>query len=358
MEKVIFFTVAIGITTLINAQNLVRNPGFEENTVGKSITFTVGATYFDVYGVKHWAQPTNGSSDYYYKNIAGGTNMLQYGGPHDPASGIALVGFIAWTPGREYREYMQGELSAPLLAGKKYMFSMKVCAGPSCPYLINDLGAYFSKDRISDKANVAALKVEPQVWLDARNMHTSPVSWIEIKNVFIASGGEKFVTIGNFLSDSLTTVTECDGNKVACPYAYFYADDISVQLTNEDPTLPYTPTSLSNHIQAGKTFIARGINFDLDKSTLRPESYLQLHTIAAELKQKKNLRVDIRGYTDSTGSEPHNLQLSRARAKVVADYLVSTGIDRSRITYGGYGSAEPVSATDFALNRRVEFRFE
>lgn len=345
-----------GSSTLI-AQNLVLNPGFEENTVGKSITFTVGASYFDVYGVRNWIQPTQGSSDYYYKNIAGGTNMLQYGGKQDPASGNALVGFIAWVPGREYREYTEGVLSAPLVAGQKYKFSLKICAGTLSPYLVNDLGVHFSKEKVNNMSTDKTMALKPQVWLDATAMHTSPEQWITLENVFTATGGERYFTIGNFLNDSLTIVTETEGNKMSCPYAYFYMDDIAVAPTNDEPTLPYKPTSLAKQIAPGKTFIARGINFDLDKSTLRPESYLQLHEIAAELKHQPGLKVDIRGYTDSSGSEQHNLQLSKSRAKVVADYLISIGIDRSRITYDGYGSKEPVSAFDPALNRRVEFVF-
>lgn len=355
MKKLMIIASLIGGPAI--AQNLVFNPGFEINGINKTMQYGPATSYFDIYGLHHWSQPTGGSSDYYFTSKSGQVNTKMYGGQKEAASGIGLVGFIAWVPDREYREYTQGELSEPLVAGKKYKFTMKVCAGPQCPYLVNDLGVYFSKDKINDWSTDQTLNLQPQIWLDATAMHANPTQWITVQNVFTAKGGERFFNIGNFMNDSATIVTPCAGDKVLCPYAYFYMDDISVELTNEDPVFRYQPTSLAKQIQAGKTFIARGVNFDLDKATLRPESYIQLHEIAAELKQKPSLKIDIRGYTDSTGNEAHNLQLSRARAKAVADYLISTGIDKSRITYGGYGSANPVSTYDPALNRRVEFVF-
>jgi outer membrane protein OmpA-like peptidoglycan-associated protein len=120
--------------------------------------------------------------------------------------------------------------------------------------------------------------------------------------------------------------------------------------------LDNTPTPLSALIVAGNTFAARGIQFDTDKATLRPESYLQLHAILAELKRKPELKVEISGHTDSTGTAAHNMELSRARAKVVADYLITEGIDKSRITWKGYGYTKPLG-NDAALNRRVEMKF-
>lgn len=341
------------------AQNLVINPGFEQHSAAMSLSWLTGADMFRCFNVTGWTQPTNGSSDFFFRSTTSpAMNIKPYAGEHEAASGNAFAGFINWVPGREYREYITGELSQPLEKGKKYAFRMKVCTGNFNPYFVNELGAYFSEDRLEDRSTQVTLKQQPQVWLDVSPMKDSPETWIEVSNVFIAQGGEKYFTFGNFINDSLVKVSTLNNRTDGfCAYAYYYADDIVVEPTDEAPASRIPKTALSDQIGSGKTFIARGINFDLDKSTLRPESYLQLHEIAAELKRQPELKVDIRGYTDSSGSEPHNIQLSRSRAKAVADYLVETGIDRSRITYGGYGSADPVSSYDPALNRRVEFVF-
>lgn len=342
----------------IGAQNLVVNPGFEQHGIANDLGWLFGEDMFKSFSVNGWSQTTNGSSDYFFRQKHGANmNISPYAGMQDPATGNAYAGFISWVPGREYREYITGELSQPLEKGKKYAFRMKIATGTKCPYLVNELGVYFSASRFEDKKTQATVHQTPQVWLDVSPMHYSPETWIVVQNVFVATGNEKYFTLGNFRNDTTTKVMKRSVTEEPCAYNYFYADDIVVELTTEDQILPGKKTAISDQIAAGKTFIARGINFDLDKATLRPESYLQLHEIAAELKRKPTLKVDIRGYTDSSGSEPHNLELSKARAKAAADYLVSTGIDKSRITFGGYGSANPLPDVDPALNRRVEFHF-
>jgi len=356
--KTVAVAIAVAVTQLA-AQNMVLNPGFEsrQETVQNGLWMLAG-DMFSGYNVKGWSQPTNGSSDYFYRNASGQTNITLYGGAHEPAGGSAFVGFINWLPGREYREYVTGELLQPLEKGKTYVFKMKICTGNICSHLVDELGVYFSAERFSDKSTEKTVRKTPQVKLDVRPMHDAPEEWIMVENIFVAQGGEKYFTFGNFLNDSNTTVKELREGQVFQEYAYYYADDIVVEPSDGIVTVPSTNPTFSDQFQPGKTFIARGINFDLDKATLRPESYLQLHEISAELKRKNTLKVEIRGYTDSSGNEPHNIQLSKARAKAVADYLVSTGIERSRITYGGYGSAEPVSVSQPELNRRVEFVFK
>lgn len=344
-------------TSGIQAQNLVVNPGFEEYGSATDLNWLFGGDMFESFGVRGWSQSTKGSSDFFFRTPSTGkTNITPYGGEHAPSGGNCFAGFIHWVPGREYREYITGELSQPLEKGRKYKFSVRICTGNMNAYMVNELGVLFTATRFSDTVN-GAVQQKPQVWLDATAMQDHPEEWTILENVIVAQGGEKYFTIGNFLRDSLTTVVQRTTSVPRCEYAYYYADDASVELTTEDPVLAGTPTPLAPHIKAGSTFIARGVNFDLDKATLRPESYLQLHQIIAELKRKPALKVEVRGYTDSSGNEAHNLQLSKARAKAVADYLVSAGINKSRVTHGGYGSADPLPVTDAALNRRVEFVF-
>jgi outer membrane protein OmpA-like peptidoglycan-associated protein len=78
------------------------------------------------------------------------------------------------------------------------------------------------------------------------------------------------------------------------------------------------------------------------------------------MKENAMMKIEISGHTDKTGSEPLNFKLSEARAKVVVDWLIQKGIDRSRMEFKGYGSLQPVSdnttAAGRAKNRRVEFK--
>jgi outer membrane protein OmpA-like peptidoglycan-associated protein len=71
------------------------------------------------------------------------------------------------------------------------------------------------------------------------------------------------------------------------------------------------------------------------------------------------VRVEIRGYTDSVGSWEFNLKLSRKRAESVREYLINSGISSDRLVAEGYGEADPVESNDTAsgraANRRIEF---
>ncbi len=302
---------------------------------------------FAGYSVTGWSHPTNGNSDYFYrKDAARQMNIPRYSGLHEPSTGNAFAGLINWLPGREYREYTTGELMQPLENGKNYSFKMKICTDAIGQYLVDQMGVYFTNDRIKDNTHQFTTKKNPQVTLDAATMKSSPEDWIEVEGLFISTGGEKYFTIGNYQNDSLTDWSQRKGTIYTCPIAYYYIDDVSLAPTKGNATVPTPNIAFSQQFEPGITFITRGINFDLDKSTLRAESYLQLHAISGEPKRKKNLKVEVRGYTDTIGNETHNIQLSRARAKAVADYLVSTGIERSRISYGEFGSKEPVSTTD------------
>jgi len=91
------------------------------------------------------------------------------------------------------------------------------------------------------------------------------------------------------------------------------------------------------------TIDLRGVEFDFDKSTLRPESQQTLNEATEVLKQYPDIRVEAAGHTDSIGSDAYNQGLSERRAQAVYDYLVSNGIDSNRLSVRGYGEASPIA---------------
>ena len=102
------------------------------------------------------------------------------------------------------------------------------------------------------------------------------------------------------------------------------------------------------------------VHFDLDRSTIRPESTPTLEKAAALLKTRRSWRVEVQGHTDNIGPEgdaPRQL-LSEARAKAIAGWLTTHGVAASRITSKGYGKTRPIADNDDDLgrakNRRVE----
>lgn len=106
--------------------------------------------------------------------------------------------------------------------------------------------------------------------------------------------------------------------------------------------------------------ILRSVFFAANSSDLSTASKETLKLSVARLKEwRPGLKINIEGHTDNLGSDSLNRKLSMARIKVVMDFLLSSGIDRNRITYtiylGKYPIADPKTKEGRAMNRRVEF---
>jgi OOP family OmpA-OmpF porin len=102
------------------------------------------------------------------------------------------------------------------------------------------------------------------------------------------------------------------------------------------------------------------VNFDFDKSDIKPQYHQELADFAAYMKQQQSFTaVEIAGHTDSKGADEYNQKLSERRAKAVRDYLVTNfGLDGSLFSARGYGESKPVASNDTeegrAENRRME----
>ncbi len=101
------------------------------------------------------------------------------------------------------------------------------------------------------------------------------------------------------------------------------------------------------------------VNFDLNKSSLTSTAKANLDKLVPVFNDYKDTDIQIFGYTDSSGSDDYNLKLSEQRAASVKTYLVSKGINASRINTVGRGEADPIASNDtkegMSQNRRVEF---
>jgi outer membrane protein OmpA-like peptidoglycan-associated protein len=113
-------------------------------------------------------------------------------------------------------------------------------------------------------------------------------------------------------------------------------------------------------VKVGKKVVLNNILFETGKSILTAGSYTELDRLVNIMKENAQVKIEISGHTDNTGSAALNTKLSEARAKAVVDYLIKNGIDRTRMNFKGYGSLQPiadnVNAAGRAKNRRVEFK--
>ena len=108
-----------------------------------------------------------------------------------------------------------------------------------------------------------------------------------------------------------------------------------------------------------KKFIMRGIHFETGSAALTPDSYAILDQVVRSLMAYPEVRVEIRGYTDSVGSAEYNQGLSERRANSVREYLLNSGISPDRLVARGYGEMDPIASNKTpggrSENRRIEF---
>lgn len=187
-------------------------------------------------------------------------------------------------------------------------------------------------------------------------------SKIEIKENYLEAAKEAGGTIyRDYVGELQFSIPRPDGG---ISYARLTASDgrYRLQIVDEKPLERNLEFTLADDMYSGleaEGFVAvYGIHFDTDRADLKVGAAKTLEEVTKLLQAHPDLKVEIQGHTDSTGTDEHNLDLSRRRAETVKAYLQLYGIATGRLTTTGFGESKPVddNATEEgrALNRRVE----
>jgi peptidoglycan-associated lipoprotein len=135
-------------------------------------------------------------------------------------------------------------------------------------------------------------------------------------------------------------------------------DSVRVSVTQPPPPPPPPPPPAT---QAAPSFrdSVHDAYFDFDKSDIRPDAQQALDADATYLKSNPNIDVEVVGHCDARGSAEYNLALGHRRADAVKNYLVSQGVDASRITTSSVGKEDPfcteTTSECYQQNRRGHF---
>ncbi len=228
MNKVLI-SLFLFLSLKANAQNLVLNPSFED---------TISCTGTYAMQCKYWYWATYGSPDYFSEqpDIFCGTSYVpQSGAGYQYArTGIAYVGLAVFTehinPNQiNRREYVGGELSDTLKQGHEYCVSFYVSVAEELKYVVDGIGLYLSVDSAVDYTINTNLSFVPQISNPAGNIIYDTLNWVQISGTYIANGGEKYLTIGNFKDDANTMIDSVNFNAPLSAYsAYLFIDDVSV----------------------------------------------------------------------------------------------------------------------------------
>lgn len=127
---------------------------------------------------------------------------------------------------------------------------------------------------------------------------------------------------------------------------------------NRRVTLQFLEVS---RLPPGEELTLRGVTFRTGSAQLTPSDRLIIDSVVGYVQSRPTYAIEVRGHTDDRGDDAANLKLSEARAKAVAEYLASKGVDAGRISAVGLGETSHIASNDTeagrSQNRRVTLKF-
>ena len=203
-----------------HAQNLVPNHSFETYL---NCPYVINDFPFTA---SQWVSAV-GTADYFNACMSPGylsvpDNSHGWQAAH---SGDAYVGLYGFVPTFYTRECIQVQLTSPMVADQCYTVGFYVSlADAHCG--INHFGAF-----LSTNAPTSAMGITPQVEWQGTFL-SDTMNWVHVLGFFVATGGEQYITIGNFYED---LETQLDPNCLGLQHAYYYVDDVEVVATPVEP---------------------------------------------------------------------------------------------------------------------------
>ncbi len=138
----------------------------------------------------------------------------------------------------------------------------------------------------------------------------------------------------------------------------FYSENFNISDSTDSQTIDQV--IMLNPLEVNQKLVLKNIFFDVNKTSLRPESTTEIDNIYKLMTEYPNIEIEVSGHTDNSGSDAYNKKLSQGRALSVANALTEKGIAPARIKSVGYGYDKPIAPntteTGRAQNRRTEIK--
>ncbi len=354
------FSLFVLSPCLLGAQNLVKNPSFESI---RQCPDRLGNFHADV---SDWSSPTLASTDYFNACSSDMGTPDNFNGTQAADFGVGYAGLYLYAP-NDYREYIQGELLETLKAGHHYKISFFVSLAERSDYAVRELSLVFSREKLElpIKKELSRMQLYKQngnaysfVQFTNPDFLSETEDWVSIKAGYTATGGEKFLTIGN-LANNARTLTLKTGRS-SKKGAYYYIDMVDIRPAVKDQTALNTgqPAVLEAYT-LNEEILFSNVLFDFNEYRLRPEAQSELQELYNYLNLHTKLKIIINGHTDNVGPAAYNHILSERRCRAVADYLLDLGLGRERIRWISHGFEQPIADNDTEAgrkeNRRVAF---
>jgi outer membrane protein OmpA-like peptidoglycan-associated protein len=378
-----------GLAPAVWAQNLIRNPSFEQIQPRGVVVPCEFMQYTNRFmeTIQNWETFRDMTPD-----ILGAAENCPWL-PRVPG-GELCAGLIYYLPAADagqpggYREAIQGRLCQPLRPGQRYRFSVWVREDPALmrlhlkkvydnktpvvPVQASHLGVCFTVTPLDVRApldyQVKSLRLQPQVLFD--QIIQTKGEWVQLSASFVADQPYMYLTIGNFSLENevLTSLSPAENRRLDSlnaripssldkykRVAYVCMDDLL--LTPENPPPP--PSDFETRLlKERRVSFNAALLFDSGKADLRPEALPALDSLVSFLLKYPQRRVGISGHTDDVGAEEYNMDLSARRAQAVHAYLLEKKVPPAAVEWKAFGESRPVadntSEAGRQQNRRVD----
>lgn len=359
--------------------NFIENGSFE-STKGK----LKGLGGIDI--AEGWFSPTSAKADVFINEnkipeIATGANKF---GKEEPKNGDKYAGIVAFSYGdKMQRTYLSKEMKYPMQKGMKYCVSMYVSLAELSKYASNQLAFQFTSKALQQEKG--ALIGPSHILHPQKKVISASYGWEKICGTYVAEGGEKFVTIGNFTNNEgtkneKTGKTTFKGIPVIA--AYYYIDDINILQTdpkkncdcggNQDQVSDafyHKIIMLEDRMDAIQRIEAHTTFFPFGQALLQEANKATINVVIDLMKNNPEYKLELFGHIDSVEQvlslkRPAFADLAHKRIRSVMEYMISEGITKERFIATPTDVVEPneeILPEDDehlknAKNRRVMFK--
>jgi outer membrane protein OmpA-like peptidoglycan-associated protein len=208
----------------------------------------------------------------------------------------------------------------------------------------------------ASKSKIKSTKTEAAMKFFVTDKENGPISGVVV--CLSSAASTKFCTDETDV-DGYAEVLVPVGQKYDVTFLSLAGGDVatSVTVTNE-PKQNIKLTLRYKRPPPRTPFVLKGVNFDTGTAVLRHESELRLDLVVDFMKRRKGTVVEVSGHTDNVGNAKTNKTLSLKRAQACRDYIISKGVEGSRITAVGHGGDRPTAPNDSDENRQKNRRIE
>ena len=391
MKKIIGVFVMMLLASAVFAQegvNLVQNGSFEEmDKKPKRLGKIDAAT--------GWISPTGVRADVFvdgkFEEI--GVPMNVYG-KESAKEGENYAGITVYSFGQKIpRSYATVKLNSPMKKGMKYCVEYYVSLAECSKYAINSVSAKFSKKSYGTDTKLPIYD-EPSISPFSDDAITARYNWTKVCGIYKADGGERWLTMGNFMSDENTKGSsvrmkkdkDWDFKVDEIAASYYYIDDISVRLLDEEKgdkcacdygqemetystTVYERSVVLNDEMSVNEMIEAYQLFFAFGKDKLSTEGIDALEFITGIMKENADIVLQINGHNnvqeDIVGKKnDYYADMDIKRIGAVMKYFIDAGIDESRLMSNPKGAEYPngdINSMDdedlrMAKNRRITFK--